>query len=93
MRFFRIRKDRKGPRPLGVAGALHLPCRSDQMQKDLNDLEARDRIKLLIDLAGFVIPKLKSIEMTADIQNDNNELIERLLAIPEDKFNKLYNDN
>jgi hypothetical protein len=33
-----------------------------QIEKDLQELEPAQRIKLIIDLANYVIPKLKTIE-------------------------------
>ena len=38
----------------------------EKIQDDLNELEAKDRIKLLLDLASFIIPKMKSVDLTAD---------------------------
>ena len=33
-----------------------------KLQKDLNSLEPKDRLKMIIDLASYVLPKLRSIE-------------------------------
>jgi hypothetical protein len=38
----------------------------EKIQDDLNELEPKDRIKLLLDLASFIIPKMKSVDLTAD---------------------------
>ena len=38
----------------------------EKIQDDLNELEAKDRIKLLLDLASFIIPKMKSVDLKAD---------------------------
>ena len=62
----------------------------NQMQQDLDSLDPKDRIKLIIDLANFTIPKLRAIELQADIQNDKKDLLERLMSIPEDNFNKEF---
>ena len=37
----------------------------DRLQEDLNNLEAKDRIKAIIDLAKFVLPTLKSQSLFA----------------------------
>jgi hypothetical protein len=34
------------------------------LQKDIDSLEAKDRLRFLIDLSAYVIPKLKAIEVT-----------------------------
>ena len=34
----------------------------DQMQNDLDSLEPKDRLKLLIDISAFCVPKLKAVE-------------------------------
>jgi hypothetical protein len=38
----------------------------DRLQEDLDDLEPKDRIKAYLDLAQYVVPKLKSTEITQD---------------------------
>lgn len=40
----------------------HLP----QLEDDLAELEPKDRIKLLLDLAKYVVPQLKSTEHKLD---------------------------
>ena len=62
----------------------------EKMQTDLDSLDPKDCIKLIIDLANFTIPKLRAIELQADIHNDNEDLLDRLMAIPEEQFDKLY---
>ena len=42
----------------------------EQMQKDLKELEPKDRLKMIIDLSTFVIPKLKQTDLSID--NDKN---------------------
>ena len=59
------------------------------MQKDLDSLEPKDRLKILLELASYTTPKMRSV----DIQNefdDNNELLNKLLEIPEENFNRIY---
>jgi len=38
----------------------------DTLQEDLNELEPKDRIKLLLDLSSFIIPKMKSVDLKED---------------------------
>jgi hypothetical protein len=40
----------------------------DQMQKDLAVLDPKDRVKLLIEMAKFIVPTLRSVDL-----NDNTE--------------------
>jgi hypothetical protein len=41
------------------------------LQKDLDELESKDRIQLLLSLANYILPKLRSI----DLQSDQEETI------------------
>jgi len=64
------------------------------LQSDLESLDPKDRIKIMIDLAGYIVPKMKAIEVKADIQSNNSDMIERLFAIPESEYIKTkHNDN
>jgi hypothetical protein len=38
----------------------------EKIQEDLNELDPKDRIKLLLDLSSFIIPKMKSVDLKAD---------------------------
>ena len=38
----------------------------DTLQKDLDSLEPKERVKLLLDMAQFVVPKMKSVDLKAD---------------------------
>ena len=38
----------------------------EKIQDDLNELDPKDRIKLLLDLSSFIIPKMKSVDLKAD---------------------------
>ena len=40
----------------------------EKIQDDLNDLEAKDRIQLLLSLANYILPKLRSIDLQSDIE-------------------------
>ncbi|MHA6697048.1 hypothetical protein [Chryseobacterium sp. A321] len=40
----------------------------EQLTKDLQTLEPKDRIKVLLDISRFVLPTLKSIESKESLQ-------------------------
>ena len=42
----------------------------DAIQDDLNELEPKDRVKMLLELSQYVIPKLKATEITTDNRRD-----------------------
>ncbi len=64
----------------------------DGLQKDLDGLHPKDRIRAIIDLAVYVIPKMKAVEVKAEINNINNDFINELLAIDESNYEKLYKE-
>ena len=60
----------------------------DMIQHDLDQLEAKDRIKFLIDLMNFTIPKMKSVEasVTSVVELDENKIaqLERMQELLND---------
>ena len=50
------------------AFALLLENNLDRIQSDIDTLEPKDRLKILIDLAGFVVPKQKAIEQSVSVK-------------------------
>lgn len=47
-------------------------------------------IDLILKLSEFIVPKLRSVEMQAEISSNNNdELISRLMGISEIEFEKI----
>ena len=38
----------------------------DTLQKDLDSLEPKERVKLLLDMAQFVVPKLRNVDLKTD---------------------------
>ena len=50
-----------------------------KLQEDLNELEPKDRVKLLLNLSNYILPKLRSIDLQSDIEEtitiDFNESI------------------
>jgi hypothetical protein len=43
----------------------------EKIQDDLNELEAKERVKFMLDLASFIIPKMKAI----DVKSENTETV------------------
>ena len=44
---------------------------SHTLQEDLNGLEPKQRVKLLLDMAQFVVPKLRNV----DLKTDEKEIV------------------
>ena len=42
----------------------------EQLQNDLNELEPKERLKIILELSKFVVPTLKAIEMNTE-SNDS----------------------
>ena len=40
----------------------------EKIEEDLNELEPKDRIKLLLDLSNYILPKLRSIDLQSVIE-------------------------
>ena len=40
----------------------------EKLQEDLNELEPKDRVKLLLNLSNYILPKLRSIDLQSDIE-------------------------
>jgi hypothetical protein len=43
----------------------------DTIQNDLNSLEPKERIKTLLDISKFVIPTLKAVDNTIELNNED----------------------
>jgi hypothetical protein len=41
----------------------------EKLQEDLNELAPKDRIKLLLDLSNYILPKLRTTEYKGEAQN------------------------
>lgn len=52
-----------------------------QLKEDIRELEAKDRVKILLDIAKFVIPTLRSQEHTGH-EHEPITLIERVIVDP-----------
>jgi len=51
--------------------SLLLSNNFDKLQTDLDSLEPFQRIKILLEMASFVIPKMKSTELIADFEGSS----------------------
>jgi len=45
------------------------------MQNDIKELEPKDRLKILLELAKFVLPTLKATELTTGIENGFSPIV------------------
>ena len=61
----------KATKDIRDAFTLLIENNIDTLQEDLNGLEPKQRVKLLLDMAQFVVPKLRSI----DLQTDEEEIV------------------
>ena len=43
----------------------------ERLQEDLDALEPKDRVKLILEIASYVVPKMKSVEVDVDVQHTN----------------------
>ncbi len=57
------------------------------LQRDFDELTPRDRFKVITDLASYVLPKLKST--TIESFNSNQDLMVKLMNIPDRNFDRL----
>tara|TARA_B110000046_G_scaffold162012_1_gene176050 strand:- start:960 stop:1415 length:456 start_codon:yes stop_codon:yes gene_type:complete len=73
--------NRKGGRPVGAKNrttyktkeilANILENNIENIQEDIDSLESKDRLTFILNLASFVVPKLKSVEVQADVSHHN----------------------
>jgi hypothetical protein len=69
----------KGGRKVGAVNAvtaqtkelfkLLLEANMERLQADLDELTAKDRVNALLQIAGFFIPKLRSIDMKVESES------------------------
>jgi hypothetical protein len=43
----------------------------DRLQSDLDQLESKDRLRFIIDLAAYCIPKMRSVETSNEITQES----------------------
>jgi hypothetical protein len=70
----------------------------EQIDKDVAELEPKERLKFIIDLSSFLLPKLRSIEAEVSTNTPENtfkitDIYKTLIEdVPEEKFNEVYNE-
>ena len=47
----------------------------DSLQSDIDDLKPNERIKVLLDLATFIIPKMRSVEVSQQEQEQLKPIV------------------
>ena len=56
----------------------------EKIQKDLDGMESKDRLQILVKMLDFVLPKLRSQELHSDFEKlsdaDLDEIINRLIT-------------
>lgn len=67
-----------GGRKIGSVGKTNLAVKTafadllnnnlQKLQSDIDKLQPKDRLKIILDLAGFVIPKQKAIEQSIEVK-------------------------
>lgn len=62
----------------------------DKLKTDLAGLEGKDRLRFIIDLAAYVLPKMKAIEVTTESENNVNPIYVEV-ATPE-QIKKIIDD-
>jgi len=69
----------KATKDIRDAFTLLIENNLSKLQEDINGLEPKQRVKLLLDMAQFVVPKLRSIDLKSDVEEtitiDFNESI------------------
>jgi hypothetical protein len=55
-----------------------LDANLETLQDDLNELEPKDRVRAILDLAKFVVPQMKQVEHSGEIDNKFQPIIVQL---------------
>lgn len=55
--------------------SLLLANNFDKLQSDIDLLEPKDRIKTILELAKFVVPTLRAIELSTENENEINPVV------------------
>jgi hypothetical protein len=58
----------KATKDIRHAFTLLIESNIDTLQQDLDSLEPRERLKLIIELSQYVIPKLRSVDLKSDVE-------------------------
>ena len=69
----------KATKDIRDAFTLLIENNLSKLQEDINGLAPKERVKLLLDMAQFVVPKLRSVDLKSDVEEtitiDFNESI------------------
>jgi hypothetical protein len=60
------------------------------VQDDPDQMQPKDRVAAILQFVKFVIPTQKAVEIEDNSQDTRSDYIERLMEIPEENFNDLY---
>lgn len=55
-----------------------------RLQCDIDELDSKDRLRFIIDLAAYTIPKMRSVDVSQEAQQDNFTPVQ---------WQKLFGDN
>jgi hypothetical protein len=58
----------KATKDIRDAFTLLIENNLSKLQEDLNGLEPKERVKLLLEMSQFVVPKLRSIDLKSDVE-------------------------
>ena len=61
----------------------------DRLQDDLDDLEPAERVKALINLIGYAIPKKQSVSVQQSLDYEYQKMKELLEVAPDDVIDKI----
>ena len=61
----------KATKDIRDAFTLLIENNLSKLQEDINGLEPKQRVKLLLDMAQFVVPKLRNV----DLKTDEKEIV------------------
>ena len=63
----------------------------EQMEEDLYSLKPKERLDVLMGLASYIMPKMKSIEVEATLQSDTTqqELLQQVYRLSDENIEKL----
>jgi hypothetical protein len=64
----------------------------EQIEKDFKDLEPKDRIKAILDLAKFVIPLLKATELSTSTENGFKPIVIEMTTERAREITKIFNE-
>ena len=71
-----------------------LEANIETIQANLDKLEAKDKLKVILDLAQYVLPKLRHTDLDATVQGtgDHDELLQRIYNLSDSDIDKLTDE-